>query len=141
MHNDYNLVRSLTPKEFEAAMRSGQDTKVEYIRSDDEDIRRIENLLDVQHGTLGREPLNLEKMECDCGRHFTMYDFIFTAIVDAGHSKSFILHTLVGSKYVIQEPRSIRCSACGLLKVVVTHYKCPRYACTTVVVGKKSAKE
>jgi hypothetical protein len=42
-----------------------------------------------------------------------MYDFIFTGLVDAGHSRSFIVHVFVGSKRVLNPPRMIRCSACG----------------------------
>ena len=39
-----------------------------------------------------------------CSLMNTDYDFVFTAMIDWGHPKSFIVHTLFGSKYIIIQP-------------------------------------
>jgi hypothetical protein len=95
----------------------------------------MERLLDIQPGTLAAAgPFKLEKGQCDfCGRTLTTYDFIFTALVDANHTKSFVLHTLVGNKLVIQRPRPMRCSACGTVSRVAWKYRMPKnYSCAGV---------
>ena len=57
-----------------------------------------------------------------------MYDFVFTALVDAEHDKSFVLHTLVGNKYITNRPRRIRCSNCATVgpehEYSMTKYSC-----------------
>jgi hypothetical protein len=45
--------------------------------------------------------LRLAKANCErCGRLLTFYDFIYTGIVDAGHPKSFVVHTLLGVRNI-----------------------------------------
>ncbi len=55
------------------------------------------------------------KIDCECGRRLTMYDFVFTGLVDAGHSKSLIVHgcrgmgpdpvVVYGDKVVVRSSR------------------------------------
>jgi hypothetical protein len=126
---DYNAVVSVSPEEFKALMPcalTGDGRVVadpdRFTRSDEEDIAKMERLLDLMPGTLAGQDYYLERSQCDCGRILTMYDFVFTGLVDAGHSKSLILHTFVGSKLVLNPPRKVRCSGCGRFSARATEY-------------------
>jgi DNA-directed RNA polymerase subunit N (RpoN/RPB10) len=133
MHNDYNLVNSVTPEEFNKLKSKEADVK--YNEADVKEINKMERLLDIQPGTLAPSgPYKLEDVKCaSCGRTLTMYDFIFTGLVDANHTKSFVLHTLVGNKFVVQRPRPVRCSACGTITGKAYKYIMPRgYLCITL---------
>jgi len=132
MINDYNMVKSLSKEEFEKISIPPDilTNPEQYTVSSDEDIKNIERLLDVEHGTLGREPYYFENVGCGCGRKLTFYDFVFTALVDAGHTKSFVLHTLIGSKYIVNRARITRCSNCGTKTKGSTTYSMKKYACT-----------
>jgi hypothetical protein len=117
---DYNDVIGLTPEEFKPRMMCEvlEDGRVvadpnRFTKSDQEDIAKMERLLDVRPGTLSGQDYYLGKMQCECGRTLTMYDFVFTGLIDANHSKSLVLHTFVGTKLVLNPPRKIRCSQCG----------------------------
>ncbi len=122
---DYNYVASVSDEEFRSALASiGCEVTDEggvlaeadsFTRSDAEDIAKMERLLDLMPGVLSGQDYYLERMQCACGRILTMYDFVFTGLVDASHSKSLILHTFVGSKNVLNPPRKVRCSECGCL--------------------------
>ncbi|MEV6256531.1 hypothetical protein [Nocardia sp. NPDC051911] len=112
---DYDRVVSLSREKFEQSGPSvaelRDDTK--STKSDDVDIARMERILDLREGMLAGDEYYLQKIVCECGRRLTMYDFVFTGLVDAGHSKSLIVHTFVGNKLVVNEARPIRCSACA----------------------------
>jgi len=122
---DYTAVVSVPDEDFRSSLASiGCELKADgrvfadedsFTRSDAEDIAKMERLLDLMPGVLSGQDYFLERMQCDCGRMLTMYDFVFTGLVDAGHSKSLILHTFVGSKKVLNPPRRVRCSECGYL--------------------------
>jgi hypothetical protein len=118
---DYNAVVGVSEAVFRDRATSCDAANLadsrKFTKSDDKDVARMERILDARPGTLSRCGDHfLERMECEsCGRLLTVYDFIFTGLVDAGHSKSFILHTFVGTKFVVNEPRRVRCSACGSL--------------------------
>lgn len=132
MHDDYNRVQSLTADEFRRLTPSIGEigNEAAYTKSDAADIRRMERVLDVQEGTLARDSYYLEKTTCaGCGRTLTMYDFVFTGLIDAAHSKSFILHTFVGEKYVVNRARPIRCSSCGTMTAGYHRYWMSRYGC------------
>ena len=59
-----------------------------------------------------------------------MYDFTFTALVDANHTKSFILHVLLGNKKVVQNARRVKCSECGGKTDIFHKYRMgSNYAC------------
>lgn len=112
-HNNYNLVHSSTEEEFEEAKaKQGADS---LTKVSDKDIEAIERLLDVKAGSLKDiDPFLFSSYTCECDKAITFYDFVLTALVDADHSKSFVLHTLLGNKYVIQQTkRFTRCSSCG----------------------------
>jgi DNA-directed RNA polymerase subunit N (RpoN/RPB10) len=128
--NDYNLVNSVTPEEFNKL--TSEEGDIKYNVANDEEIKKMERLLDVEPGTLAAAgPFKLEDVQCtSCGRTLTMYDFIFTALVDANHTKSLVLHTFVGSKFVVQRPRPVRCSACGTMGVLAHKYLMRKYTCT-----------
>ena len=116
---DYNDVVSLSEEEFQATFavacaEAELADPTKFTMSDEEDIAKMERLLDVRPGALAAgEPYYLQSYQCECGRILTTYDFVFTALVDAGHSKSLILHTFIGNKLVINKPRNVRCSECA----------------------------
>jgi hypothetical protein len=124
---DYNDVVGVSAEEFIArapcaAPEFAPDPKI-WTKSDGEDLVRIERLLDVKEGTFPRDELYLvSRHYCECGRLLTTYDFVFTGLVDGNHSKSLILHTFVGDKFIVQKPRRLRCSSCGRLTARVERY-------------------
>jgi hypothetical protein len=126
---DYNAVESVSAEDFRAAVACevAEDGRIVadppgFTRSDDEDIAKMERLLDLMPGTLAGQNYYLGQSQCECGRTLTMYDFVFTGLVDAGHSKSLILHTFVGSKFVLNPPRRVRCSECGRISAKAEFY-------------------
>ncbi len=127
MDYDYGRLESLTQEEFKK-MCSAKPAKQTTL-SDDADIKKIERLLDLQDGSLAKQKLSLEKTTCKCGRTLTFYDFVFSSLVDAGHTKSFVTHTLLGSKFFVNKPRRIRCSSCGELSPQLADYETPQYGC------------
>jgi hypothetical protein len=130
---DYNAVRSVTPEEFAYNTVSDEDLNdpSKFTKASPEDIQRMERLLDVRAGTLANQEHFLERAECDCGRLLQPSDFVLTSLIDAGHSKSFVLHTFVGAKLIVNEARAVRCPDCGDYTVqVVLRYRCgPSYGC------------
>jgi len=125
---DYNAVVSLSPEEFESrALACAVERLADrnrFTKSDEEDLARTERLLDLQPGTLTRQGVDyfLEYYQCECGRVLTTYDFAFTGLIDAGHSKSLILHTFVGNKLLVNQPRKVRCSQCSRISAVAETY-------------------
>lgn len=131
---NYLSAKSLTKDEF-------QKRKVDLLRDDEsiltppEDIKRIENILDISGGLLDGKEFFVSKMDCECGRQISFYDFIFTALVEQWHDPSFLVHTLIGSKYFVNQPRPVRCSSCGSSANitarggVIGHYDLPAYGC------------
>ena len=128
---DYNRVQSVSREEFEAGSPPLSDLEdpSKFTKADTNEVAKMERLLDVREGTLG-EGHYLEVLQCPrCSRLLTMYDWVVTAIVDADHPKSFILHTMVGSKRVVSARQPIRCSVCAE-KVPPGFYMCtPSYRC------------
>lgn len=126
MHLEYSKIKSVTPDAF-AAMR--QKHRISgYVKSDARDLRRIEDLLELRPGLLAGEEFYVSRYDCSCGHTLTFYDFVHTALVDAGHSKSFVLHTLLGSKFVINQARRLRCSECTS-EGESLDYITPNYCC------------
>ncbi|MFE3254254.1 hypothetical protein ACFXPS_05545 [Nocardia sp. NPDC059091] len=129
---DYNNVVSLSREEFERLGPSVAELRdqTKFTKSDDEDIAKMERLLDLREGVLANDEYYLERVISRCGRILTMYDFVFTALVDAGHSKSLIVHTFIGNKLVVNEPRLIRCSVCAEKCPSPVWYRMPQsYGC------------
>jgi len=124
---DYNDVVGISAEEFKVrtlrscAAEDLADPK-RFTKANQEEIAKMERLLDVRPGTLAGENFYLGRLQCECGRLLTTYDFVFTGLVDAGHSKSLILHTFVGSKFVVNPPRQVRCSQCGRISSVSVEY-------------------
>ncbi|MGW8500205.1 hypothetical protein [Streptomyces sp. CLCI03] len=106
----------------------------QFTRSDAEDIAKMERLLDLQEGVLAREvrDFHLERIVCECERVLTVYDFVLTALIDAGHSKGLIIQTMLGNKLVLNTPRPIRCSNCSRINRA-GDYTMPNYACCPTV--------
>lgn len=110
---NYLSARSLTEAEF-------NEEKVDLAEKEGsaltppEDIKRIERILELSDGILAGERFYLSAARClDCERTLNFYDLVFTALVEQWHDASFLAHTLVGSKYFINEPRPLRCADCG----------------------------
>jgi hypothetical protein len=130
MKFEYNLVASVASEEFEEAHVSNEAMEL-YNVADGDEVRKMERLLDAAEGSLeagGPYCLNAGKCTC-CGKDLTMYDFVFTGLIDANHPKSFIYQILAGDKRVIQSPRRVRCSSCGTVTSQTAHYYCKAYAC------------
>lgn len=110
---DYNRVVSISVSDFSKLYgNTNFEDPEKFTKSDQEDVAKIERILDVSSGFLANYPFYLAKNDCECGRRLTFYDFVFTALIDGNHPKSFILHTLIGAKLVANEARSVRCSNC-----------------------------
>lgn len=132
MKFNYTQVRSLSKQEFEKRMakpRELNNPKL-FTKSDGDEVQRVERLLDISEGTLQGVDQFVERVTCECGRVLTMYDLVFTALVDADHDKSAVLHTMIGSKFVVNPPRQIRCSACSRMTPKAHRYKCRGYGCS-----------
>lgn len=125
MHYEYSRLASLTPAEYAKKMKSIK--KKAATKSDSDDLKRIERLLDLREGVLAEEDFYVSKADCKCGRRLTFYDLVLTSLTDSGHSKSFVVHTLLGSKYFAQPTRQVKCSACG--EVHLLDYETDRYGC------------
>ena len=126
MHLDYARVSSVGIEAFNA-MRVKHRIN-EYTKSDPSDLQKIERLLEARDGLFKNENFYVKRSTCNCGHTLTFFDFIYTALKDAGHTKSFVLHTLVGSKFVINQARPLRCSECDTLSEPLD-YITPQYCC------------
>ncbi|WFS68235.1 hypothetical protein CFBP4996_19670 [Agrobacterium leguminum] len=130
---NYNSVQSMEEIEFNKKRVSDHEledsNKFEVTSSDVK--ARIERLLDVLPGTLGDTPYYFQSGACPNGHKLSMYDFVFTALIDAGHHKSFILHTLVGTKRVVNAARLVRCSVCAEWSPSGHAYNMSNYACSS----------
>ena len=96
-----------------------------------EELRQVEALLEVQLGTLENLNFYMEQLTCEsCNKEFGLYEFVRSAIRDAGHSTSLILHTFVGTKYILNEARFLRCSGCNNISRTAVTYTCQnQYSC------------
>lgn len=100
-----------------------------YTKSDASELEKIEDILNVRRGLLKDEEYYVNDSTCTaCGKKITFFDFVKTAIDESAHSKSFLLHSLVGNDFGFQKPSTIKCSSCGA-EVISSHYKTPNYSC------------
>jgi hypothetical protein len=127
---EYSQIRSLNEQQFNAEM--SRRTTVRFNTADANEVSRIEKFLDLRPSVLTSQQLRIEDMDCSCGKKLTFFDFIFTAVCDYGHSKSFVAHTLLGSKFIINQPRQVRCSSCLTLSPNAQNYQCFGYGCCPV---------
>ena len=112
---EYSRLRSIGPDAFQRQMAACLALLADATMSDEADIGRIERILDLKEGTLKGRVLHVQRQDCSgCQRQLTFFDVVHSAVVDAGHSKSFLVHTLLGSKYLVDKPRLVRCSACSV---------------------------
>ena len=100
-------------------------------KSTSEELREVEAILEVQPGTLASLSFHMGELNCEaCDRQFSILDFVRSAITDAGHSTSLILHTFVGTKYILNAARFLRCSNCDTVSGTPVAYRCNNhYAC------------
>ena len=99
-----------------------------YTKSDAEEVKSIEDLLELRRGVLLDQDYYVGKTICKCGRKITFIDFVSTALSESSHSKAFLIHPLLGNRYGFQTPRVVKCSACGEVHPNST-YKTPNYSC------------
>ena len=120
---DYERLVSIGPDEFQKQMAACLAQLPDATMSDEADVARIERILDLKEGTLKGHVLHVQRQHCSaCQRQLTFFDVVHTALVDAGHPKSFVVHTLLGSKYLVDKPRLVRCSACGVISPLPIWY-------------------
>lgn len=113
---DYNRVRSMSEEEFSSYKIDIEEIRNsdEYIKTDLATLEKIERFLDVKKGSLKDvESYLLDKKCVGCGKNLDLFDKVMTAVVDADHSKSFILHTMLGNKKTASRTEFTRCSSCG----------------------------
>lgn len=105
-------------------------------KSTPEELRQVETLLEVQSGTLSNMNFVIEQLNCEtCNKEFGIYDFVRSAMDDAGHSTSLILHTFVGTKHILNAARYLRCSNCDNISKTAAVYRCNNhYACGPTMV-------
>lgn len=129
MKYNYSSLTSLTEAEFNVKKNKAL-TGVNLNYADENELRNIENLLELSSGILSNQKLAIQDYNCKrCERKLSFYDFICTAMTDAGHDKSFIVHTLLGSKFFLNPSKPVRCSACGTLSIEPLDYETPNYGC------------
>ena len=124
----YLAIDSVDELEFDSKKTDLSNSK-DATQSDAADVERIENLLDLAKGALSNKKFFISKGECSCGRTITFYDFVFTALVEQWHDPSFVAHTLLGNKRILNQPRTIRCSGCGSRGARYMDYETPQYGC------------
>lgn len=110
---DYCDIKSCTQKEVEE-----QALTLEKARKDpsmrkatEEEIQKLEDYLEVQRGVLKNIEWWGSDVKDNDGSNIGILDFVRTAVEDSNHSKSFILHVLIGNKHIINPPRTIRTSS------------------------------
>lgn len=128
--NYYYLIKSMTPDGFGELrfIDNGQESRISPVKKSD--IDAIERLLDVPSGTLSNNAYFFESdaCRCACQKKITMYDFVFTSLVDAAYSKSLVLQTLFSAN-ILKKPKNIRCSSCGRSGLYMSKHKISYYGC------------
>lgn len=132
MSFDYSELKSLSAEEFKSKSFDIKtlDKNPAFTKASGQDIAKIEKMLDVRPGVLANEALYVSKAKCkNCGKEMGFDDFVHTALTKAGHTKSDVLHTLVGSKMVVNSPRRLTCSACQTIQDLDSNYASMLYGC------------
>lgn len=124
MPDEYSKLPSLTADEF--ARKMSKFNKATATKSDAEDIAKIERILELRQGTLTGREFYVSKAKSRSGRDITFYDLVVSSLIE-GHSKSFVVHTLLGSKFFVQPPRAVTCVEDG--SVHVMDYCTEAYGC------------
>jgi hypothetical protein len=133
-YKDYSQINSVSREEFEAKRLRLEDDPTST-KSDAADVRAMEEFLELRHGALTGQSFYVDKHVCQCGRLLTFFDLVRSAVVDGHHSKSFVAHTLVGNKYIINPPRKTSCSNCAAPSERSCVYDNDQYGCSWNVNG------
>jgi hypothetical protein len=126
-------VKILTKEQFESLSLTPTDCiKVE---TPQEDVRIVEELLDIPRGTLS--PLFVSLREgsescTNCGRRFSLLDQVSTGLTV--HGKQFIKDIITGTYgYVLNSnpPQMHNCYGCGVRgNIAFRGYNCAGYGCS-----------
>jgi len=124
----YDDIIGISKEAFDVKFRNFDPSR--YVSSDAVDLAKIERLLDLADGVLSGQTLYLERYACEsCGKILAFSDFVRTSLQDAGHPKSFVVHTLLGSKYIDNKHRPVRCGNCDTVSVKPLNYMGNKYKC------------
>ncbi|WP_339138342.1 MAG: hypothetical protein WGN25_08770 [Candidatus Electrothrix sp. GW3-4] len=126
----YYLIKSMTKDGFGELrfVDNGEESRISPVKQSD--IEAIERLLDVYSGTLSNNAyfFESEACRCQCQKKITMYDFVFTALVDAAYPKSLVLRTLLSTNFVTpKKSQKVRCSSCGRNGIYMSKCKISYY--------------
>lgn len=125
-HVPENLKTNVSEEEYKSYLAKTDFSS--YTKSDEKEVETIEDLLELKRGTLKDQAYYVGKQTCKCGRPLSFIDFVTTAISEHNHTRPFLAHALLGTKYGFQNPRSVKCSSCGEIYPLST-YKTPNYSC------------
>ena len=134
MSFDYDLVQGVSEEEFRNNVKTVDQLKSDpdFRLATEEEIGNVERLLDVQEGILSKVEFYVKKANCErCNSCLGIDDVVRTALIDAKHSKSAVLHTLIGNKYIVDRPKQIRCSSCNSLQIASSVYATIWYGCAS----------
>lgn len=124
----YYLIKSMTEDGFGELrfVDNGRESRISQVKKSD--VEAIERLLDVRPGTLSASAYFFESdaCKCACQKKITMYDFVFTSLVDSAYSKTLVLHTLFSTN-APKKSLEIRCSSCGRTGMYMSKYKTSHY--------------
>jgi hypothetical protein len=110
MYSDYSKIPTTEP---DAAEKLGLN--IDEMRNDPnmrkatfEELQSVERWLDVRPGILSDGEFWSTRITDKQGLEVGLVEIVLTALIDAGHSKSFVLHTLLGNKLIVTSPRPVR---------------------------------
>ena len=95
-------VEDATKEEFRKHAKSVEELRADptYRSASPEELAEVERILDVQSGVFSGAEFFRQAASCsDCGRHPGFKDVVNTPMMDAKHSNSAVLHTVVGNKH------------------------------------------
>ncbi|WP_152970857.1 hypothetical protein [Rhizobium ecuadorense] len=125
---DYDKVSTVLPEEFALLLSNFRADR--FTKSDVFDLKKIELMLDLRPGILNNEEFYLELHDCgNCGKRLEFSDFVYTAMKYGNHSRSFIVHTLLGNKLIRNEHRTISCTNCNTVSDKPLNYMTNGYGC------------
>jgi len=133
-YGDYSEIKSVTRDEFDKRRLRLEDDPT-ATKSDAADIRAIEDFLELKPSVLADQSFYINNYVCTCGRKLTFFDVVRSAVVDGHHSKSFVAHTLLGNKYILNPPRKASCSNCATPTDLSCTYENSSYGCSWNVNG------
>jgi hypothetical protein len=124
---NYSEITSLSKSAFDELIR-GFDVS-SSTRSNEDDLARIEEFLELLPGTLDGKEFLVGNGFCPNGHQLTFFDHVYSSIKDGGHSKSFVVHVLLGNKLFVQEPKKMVCHICNERSEKPIDYRTTSYGC------------